>query len=470
MSETDPSPKPGDAPPRTPSPPARALIGRSLGAKFLLVCALALAMAIPALLVFGLIYDRSSRAEAAIAEIGDLRGGPQGLIGPVLSVPYERVRLIETADAGGRVQRQTGRYLIYPTHGEAVLEAKAETLSRGIHSAAVFRVGAALSADFDLSEARAGADPGLTLDWSRAEILVGLTNLRALTSEATLAAPGGDRAFEPAGEDYAMTRSWEGRGHQWMRAPLPLSETAPAAFSVSADLAFTGARELMVGAFAKNTEVSMTSDWPHPSFDGGYLPTTREVSDDGFAAGWSVPFLARGLAAYGPAEEVFAFEDKVVGARFIDPSDPYQRVTRALKYALMFVGVVFLGFFLFETACRRRFHPAQYVLVGLMQIVFYLLLLSFSELVGFDIAFLIGAAAVVASTAAYAGAAFGGRKRALLAFGVFASLYGLIYALMRLQDYALLVGAVTSFVVLAGLMWATRRIDWYGGEETAQAG
>jgi inner membrane protein len=137
-------------------------------------------------------------------------------------------------------------------------------------------------------------------------------------------------------------------------------------------------------------------------------------------------------------------------------------VQRSLKYALMFVGLVFLAYFLFETMQKRRVHPAQYVLIGLAQIIFYLLLLSLAERVGFDLGFAIAATATVTLISAYAGWVFNQAKQGYIALAAFTALYALIYILMRLEDWALLVGAVASFAAIAAVMYFTRNIDWYG--------
>jgi inner membrane protein len=141
---------------------------------------------------------------------------------------------------------------------------------------------------------------------------------------------------------------------------------------------------------------------------------------------------------------------------------------RSLKYAVMFVGLVFLTFFVFEALSGSRVHPAQYLQIGSAQMVFYLLLLSLSEYVGFDWAFAAAASATVLLMALYAGAAFKSRLRGLQALFVFSAVYGLIYLLMRLEDFALLAGSIASFLGLAGAMYLTRNLDWYGGKPAAK--
>jgi inner membrane protein len=242
---------------------------------------------------------------------------------------------------------------------------------------------------------------------------------------------------------------------------------APAAglgarFDAAASMKFAGAKRLAVLAFAKTTTFDAKSDWADPSFDGGFLPGSRTITDKGFTARWSVPFIARGVAAGGDSRTIARLAQTALGVTFVEPANPYQSVSRSLKYAPMFIGLVFLAYFLFESMARRRVHPAQYVLIGLAQIIFYLMLLSIAERVGFDLAFLISAGATVALISAYAGWVFESRRQGVIALVAFTALYALIYVLMRLEDFALLVGALTSFAAIAAVMYFTRGINWYG--------
>jgi inner membrane protein len=136
-------------------------------------------------------------------------------------------------------------------------------------------------------------------------------------------------------------------------------------------------------------------------------------------------------------------------------------VNRSLKYAALFLGLLFLSYFVFEVTTGKRVHPAQYVLVGIAQIIFYLLLLSLAERIGFDFGFLLAGAATVTLLSANAGWVFSSRMQAVRALAVFTMLYALIYLLLRLEDNALLVGAIASFLAVAGAMYFTREIDWY---------
>jgi inner membrane protein len=234
-----------------------------------------------------------------------------------------------------------------------------------------------------------------------------------------------------------------------------------AQFNVTSMLRFSGAQRIALLAYGKTTHLVLQGDWPSPGFDGGFLPISRSVSNNGFTAEWSVPFIARGVRAEGPADSISGLEDTALGVSFIEMADPYQSVNRSLKYATLFLGLLFLSYFVFEVTTGKRVHPAQYLLVGMAQIIFYLLLLSLAERIGFDYAFLLAGAATVLLLSANAAWVFSSRLQGIRALGVFSLLYALIYMLLRLEDNALLVGAIASFLAVTAAMNFTRAIDWY---------
>lgn len=188
---------------------------------------------------------------------------------------------------------------------------------------------------------------------------------------------------------------------------------------------------------------------------------SRSVAGNGFNAEWSVPFIARGVRAEGRSGSITGLDATALGISFVEVADPYQSVNRSLKYVPLFLGLLFLSYFIFEVTTGKRVHPAQYILVGIAQIIFYLLLLSLAERIGFDFGFLAAGTATVILLAANAGWIFASRIHGARALAVFALLYGLIYMLLRLEDNALLVGAIASFLAVAAAMYFTRFIDWY---------
>ncbi len=436
---------------------------RSMGMKLLLVCGLALLMSIPALFVFALLKDRTNRAETVTTEIGAMVGGPQTFTGPVLAVPY----VVPAAKATEAAVQ--GVHLIFPAKGAATVSLTSEVRRRSLFQTPVYLADLTLKSAFDLNGAGAAAPVGAQLDWSKAELLVGASDARGAQSDVTIQMGGRTIALVPASllSDIALNMVKDrntptGDNLQMFGAVAGVDVRPGAVFEVTARMKFSGAQKLAVVPYAKTTSLAVKGDWPHPSFDGGFLPTHRQIDARGFTADWTVPFIARGVPAEGSSEAFGKLGASALSITFVEPANPYQSVARSLKYALMFVGLVFLAYFLFETMVGKRVHPAQYVLVGLAQIIFYLLLLSIAERTGFDVAFLIAAGATISLISAYAGWVFESRKQGFIALAAFSLLYALIYVLMRLEDFALLVGATASFAAIAAVMYFTRGIDWYG--------
>lgn len=458
---------------------------RSVGLKFLLVCILAVLMALPAFAIFGLIYDRTSRADEVVAEVGQRYGGEQTFTGPILAAPFRQVIAAPPASPDNPRPQATvrnGWYVVFAKTGQGDAQIDTDVKARG--SGGLFKVrtytaDVALSGAFDLANEPSAAPEGATIDWSKAVILVGVTDPRGAAAPAAVQI--GDRSIplEP-GSAYgdvfsgnaAMSGGYPpvGGPSQWLVAQAGAFARPGEKFDIRTSLKFTGVETVSLVAFARDTDLRIRGDWKDVGYYGGFPPKFGEDSDEVRAAAtegrfdqqWTVPFIARNLAESGDAMTLSSLSGLNVQVKLIDPANPYQSVTRALKYAIMFLGVVFLAYFLMEAMSDRRVHPAQYILVGLAQLIFYLLLLAIAERVGFDLAFLIAAGATVTLIGAYAGGVFRSQRRGFIAFFAFAVLYALIYLLMRLEDYALLAGSVTAFATIAAVMWFTRNLDWYG--------
>jgi inner membrane protein len=438
---------------------------RSMGVKLIVVCGLALVMAIPALFVWSLIEDRSKRANDVVSEISEHVGGEQTFLGPTLAIPYT-IPALSAADAA-----KHGIYLVFPSQGTGTVKVATEERHRSLFKVPVYRADSALGGNFDLSGVPAAAPPGAELDWDHAEIVIGVSDARGALADATLAAGGRTLTLFPA--SVAQNLTLGGEGGPLLKLTLLGARVEGLAqpntkFDVTATLRFSGAQRIAVLAYGKTTQLKIEGDWANPGFDGGFLPVARNVEKSGFDAQWSVPFIARGIRAEGPAESVTGLDATALGVSLVEVADPYQSVTRSLKYVLLFLGLIFLSYFIFEVTTGRRVHPAQYVLVGMAQIIFYLLLLSLAERIGFDFGFLVAGVATVVLLAANAGWIFASRRHGIRALGVFGLLYALIYLLLRLEDNALLVGAVASFLAVAAAMYFTRGIDWYSSMGTSE--
>ena len=432
---------------------------RSLGVKLFVVCGLALLMIIPALLVEGLIQDRTERAASVVKEISAHVGGQQTFLGPTLAIPYTSPQYLPGSGSSKR-----GMYLVFPSRANATLKLATEQRQRSLFKVPVFQVDGEFDANFDLAGVPSALPQGADLDWSRAEIIVGVSDARGALADATLTSGGTTAALAPA--EIAQTISVAGDQNSQLRLTLFGTRVESLAkpnaqFAVTSSLRFSGAQRIAVLAYGKTTHLTAQGGWPSPGFDGGFLPVSRSVSPNGFTAEWSVPFIARGVRAEGQNDTISGLDATALGISFIEVADPYQSVNRSLKYVPLFLGFVFLSYFIFEATTGKRIHPAQYVLIGVAQIIFYLLLLSIAERVGFDIGFLIASVATVSLLSTNAAWIFASRRQGFRALAIFGCLYALIYLLLGLEDNALLVGAIGSFLAVAAVMYFTRGIDWY---------
>src|SRR5579871_822905 len=440
---------------------------RSMGLKLIVVSGLALVMTIPALFVNQLVEDRTRRAGDVTREISSHVGGQQTFLGPILAIPYSVAPQLQ-----GDVAKH-GIYQVFPVQASAVVKTRTEERRRSLFRVPVFQADLNLDATFDLTGSPTAAPQGAVLDWSRAEVQVGVSDPRGALADATLAMEGKTWALAPAeiGGDIIASDDPNLNPHKLTLFGARAGGFAKpnAQFHLTSALRFSGAKRIAVLAYGKTTHLTVEGDWPSPGFDGGFLPVNRTVSSQGFNAEWSVPFIARGVRAEGPSDSTTGLADTGLGVSFIEVADPYQSVNRSLKYALLLSGLLFLSYFIFEVTTAKRVHPAQYVLVGVAQVIFYLLLLSLAERIGFDFGFLAAGSATVALLSANASWIFQSRQQGLRALACFSLLYGLIYLLLRLEDNALLVGAVASFLAVAAVMYFTRKIDWYGSLPSAKA-
>lgn len=446
---------------------------RSAGLKLLLVTGLALLMAIPALFVYGVVHERTSGAERALRDVSMMVGDEQSVLGPVLALPYARA-----PDPAHPNRQVYGIALAFAETGAADATLTVDERRRGIYTIPVFNADIVFTAQFDPDTLRNAIPGDATPVWADARLYLGVSDSRGVQDAFSVSVDGEEIAIEPA-QSTAITDN--------VYTPIPSTNLRLAAgvvpnleqrqtpFGVSATMRLSGAKRFAVGPFAKDTRLSMQSNWETPSFTGGFLPRVHSAGapkTTGFEAEWHVPYLARNIPGSGAhlnLSDVTANESRDMAVRFLKSASPYQSVERALKYAAMFIGLVFLAYFLFEVVSDARAHPAQYVLVGITQSIFYLLLLAFAERIGFNAAFFIAATMTVTLTAGYAASVFRSRVYGLRAFGVLSGIYALVFVLMRADENALIAGALASFTAIALTMYMTRNIDWYGDRESPMA-
>ena len=446
---------------------------KSPAVKLVAVCVIGLVLTIPLGLVWLISWERDQNSTSVIREIGRQWGVAQSLSGPFVVVPY-RVELVGTKMVefvAGTAEKpvvlkrekpdikEVVRYAVFaPEMLRIDGDVETEIRQRSIYRATVYTADMELTGRFAPIKDIASRDRVIGIDWEKMQLAIGISGLAGIeTSELTLNS-GDAISLEPG--SGLMSGLDAGAVH----APALIDGAGQAVegFSFRLALRLRGSEGLSVAPAGRLTEVSLRSPWPHPGFSGRFLPKEREIGDTGFTARWLVPHLARPLPSQWtlPDDRVSGLKSFDFGVRFVTPVDFYSLVDRALKYGLMFVGVVFMIVFALETATGVRVHGVQYLLVGIMIIMFFVLLLAFAEHVGFARAYLIAALATGGVLTVYVGLVFRGLRRALTALLSFTVLYAVLYLILQLEDYALLAGACLGFVILTGILFGTRNLDW----------
>jgi inner membrane protein len=333
--------------------------------------------------------------------------------------------------------------------------------ARGLFEVVVYTAKLKVSGRFARPDPSAVVRPTPShVDWDNATVDVGVSDPRGIASRVAMRWAGRELPFVPGVTPNGLFST----GVRARTGGLPEgAATIPFEFEIH----MNGTRDLRFLPGGDDTQVRLTSTWPHPSFFGAPLPRDRQVGAAGFTADWNVPYFGRGFPARWTSEEIIPEERRsevygsAIGVTLLRPVDIYQQTERAVKYAALFIVLTFVIAFLWEVTGRVLVHPVQYLFVGFAMCVFYLLLLSLAEHVDFDAAYAAAAFATVTLLAWYWSWVLSGLPQGVVMGAALAALYGFLYLLLRLEDYALLAGSIGLFVMLAAMMFLTRRVNWY---------
>ena len=456
-----------DAPPPLPKSQPGFSRRNSTMLKLLGVGGLILLMLVPLLMIEGVLNDRLARRNEAVADITSSWGREQNIIGPVLVVPYLHhgtvVRSMTLPD--GRVETReveetTLAYAYFlPDTLEITGDLQTQTLHRGIYDAAVFRGQINITGKFPVPDMGSlKIDPADVL-WKDAVVTLAVSDLRGTRESLTLDWDGRKIQLQPGSQLPGYTTGVTAQ----LGGDQPIS--APATFSIALDL--NGSSGIFFAPFGIQNVVTLKSNWPDPGFRGAFLPAERSVRPDGFNAKWKVSYYGRDYPQKWTSRvgnerfTTMAVSNSLFGAQFLRLLDAYRYVERSIKYGILFFVLVFTTFFLFEMTARQKIHPLQYLMVGAALCLFYLALLSASEFVGFSLAYLIATVAATGLVTWYCSYFLGGGMRTLMIGGGLLGVYTFLYITLRQQDYALLMGTVALFILLAIVMYVTRKVDWY---------
>ncbi|MCO4774712.1 MAG: cell envelope integrity protein CreD [Schleiferiaceae bacterium] len=418
--------------------------------KMLSVAVLALLLLIPAGLIQNLIREREYTQENAINEMTSVWGGEQMLVGPYLTVPFDAPYTVTNSDGTEEISYARNYLYVLPEFLNGAVDVQPETRKLGIYEAVVYRGEANMQGEFKLPDwTKAGVDPKY-IHWDKVTLNVGISDLR-----------GVEGAFDFEWNEASLPLSsglvtndiyWSG-----VHSPVAIESQEELRFKFSTTL--RGSRRFSVVPLGKQTTFSMVSPWAEPNFEGSFATTKYEPTAEGFSAHWEVSHLNRNYPQswvgkkYTPANDFF-------GTEFIKTVDNYSKSTRVAKYAILIIALTFMVFYFSELIKGAKVNALQYVLVGLALVLFYTLLLSFSEHIGFNAAYLVAALMTVLMEFFYARSVLGSTKLAAYVAATLTLLYSFIFILIQLKDFALLAGSLGLFVILAGIMFISRRIQW----------
>ena len=453
---------------------------RTPGFKLALAIFVGLVLTIPLFSVWLLVYDRKTQSEQATESITEGWGRAQAISGPVLVIPYRSTAtetVIENGQSVTRSRDAMRELTLAPEAVELTTNVRPEVRKRSIYEAVVYDAQVAGRARFAFPPdlARTGVEPS-QMDMSRAELRFGLSDPRGLGANPQVSADGKALRLQPGG----------GGGGRGFFAWIDAGGLAGRPLAVEFAFDFRGNEALSLAPQAGDTRWTVRSSWPSPSFGGAFLPTGRRIDASGFTANYRIGNLALGRSLVSTADPgpsstpnppIRTVESpgsdtdlQTAQISLIQPVDPYSQVNRATKYGFLFIGFTFLALLMFDVIGGVRVSAVEYLLMGAALVLFFVLLLAFAEVIGFTPAYVLASAAIAGLNTAYSAAVLASWRRAAFIGGLLVGLYAVLYILLSLEAYSLLIGSLLLFAALAGVMYATRRIDWGAKREPVPQG
>ena len=418
--------------------------------KGLITGGLILLMLIPTVFIFNLINERATRQADVVKEVSSKWGNAQTVSGPFLLVHYTSGRISDD----GKTIIEKKPLMLLPAHLEVKGDVLPESRLRSIYKVLLYKTDLNLKGAFK-PDWPANIDMA-NVDFTNAQLCLGISDFKGIEEELSGNLNQHQFLFHPGlpANDIAS---------EGLSVPVNISLNELAAgIPFDMQLRLKGSEQLHFLPMSTNSHFFLKSAWPNPSFDGNTLPITRDVTEKGFQAHWNfnqanLPFS--NVVQAGTLNKA----SLPFGVSMVQPADQYNKTTRSVKYAILIIGLTFGLFFIIELMQKNPMHPVQYVLIGLALVIFYTLLLSISEFLLFNGAYLIAAVATISLVSFYTKSHFGKWSTAAILGAALTALYGFIFVLIQLEDTALLIGSIGLFIVLAIVMFISRKINWYGG-------
>ena len=434
----------------------------SITARMLMVGFLVIILLIPLSYISSLINERAFRQTDVVNEINSKWGNHVLVYGPVLKLPYKSYTETKTYNEKTKTYfKETQTHIknayIFPENLDSKVKVNSKTLSRGNFESAVFTTQMDFSGHYIPVDLKAKGIKPEDIVWNEATIILKTSNLKGIKSEVQINLNDKTYNFE--------TNFNQNDNHNLdvLESSFIKGETLFATKSTNFNfsITFNGSRQIEIIPIGKTTTMQMESNWADPSFMGNYLPNdeTKQITENGFKADWKVLHINRAFSQQHlkniPKLNQFAF-----GTKFMVMVDEYQKSERSAKYGFLVIGLTFLVFFLIQTLSKINIHPFQYLMIGLALTMFYTLLVSISEHSNFLKAYLIAGISVILLITLYSKSILKTFKFPLFIGASLSALYAFIYVIIQLENYALLVGSIGLFLILAIVMFVSRKIDW----------
>ncbi len=406
---------------------------------------------IPLMLVRQAIVERADYRSDVENAIRQSTSGPQKVVGPLVAVPVTELYTVLEEEKEVQYKRS---YLYFWLPESLLVEGNQNVEARkiGIYQGQVWQTDMAIKAAFDVARLHELNKPNITL--GKPFIVVGVGDARGISAVKAPQVNGETLSIEPG---TGLPESGEG-----IHIPLPDSQWATRSLTLAMSLNLSGTGGFSLVPVGRSSEMTLTSNWPHPNFVGDFLPGKREISESGFQAQWQSSWFATNLGEqFADAQKMDWDNLPAFSVAVSTPADQYQLTDRATKYAILLIALTFMAFFLFETLTGQRLHPMQYLLVGLSLVMFYLLLLALSEHIGFTPAWIAASLVGALMNGVYLQAVLKGWRNSVLFTLALLALDSVMWGLLRSEDSSLLLGTGVLLLALGGVMFLTRHLDWY---------
>jgi len=441
-------------------------ISDSITFRTLIISLLALLMLIPLYMTQGIISERNQYYKQTLENIGKGWGEKQTLVGPVLVVPYtEHVFSANTVTDEYGDSRTVSRdvfnektMILLPEELNIEAELKEQFRKRGIYSTLLYIADLTLSGTFDLSVLPPKDSTNRKIKWDKAYLAIGLSDTKAIIETTPIR---WDKVSAPLEPGTLLNGFLKSGFHASMKQASRTNDRP----TFRINLSIKGSDGFRFAPLGKTTKASIKSGWPHPSFQGDLFPNNEpEITDEGFNAHWSIPHLARDYPQHWLLEEgkeapKYDLYSLTTGVDLFTPVSIYTKINRSVKYGALFIGLTFIVFLLFEMISKTRTHMVQYMLVGISLSLFYLILVSLSEHLPFLISYAYASATTIGIITLYSAAILRRFSRAIMIFLLLSSLYGVLFFILQMEDYALLAGTGLIIVIVIFMMFATRRLQ-----------